>query len=176
MARRSRGGVVGLASYELGDRIERLLDSPACVGGRTSVVRPATETLLAFDHHRREVLAIGPGAADALSWLGGVHETRPLRCQVPLPPIFRPPILCVTRRPSPQWWRASPRARSSRPTWRDPGTASWPQVGEPFDLFQRLAGAKRRAAFAAYLRLPGLALVSNSPERFLRVTPWRPGG
>jgi para-aminobenzoate synthetase component 1 len=40
----------------------------------------------------------------------------------------------------------------------------------PFDLFVRLAGASP-APFAAYLRLPGLALVSNSPERFLRVTP-----
>ena len=40
----------------------------------------------------------------------------------------------------------------------------------PFDLFQRLAAASV-APFAAYLRLPGLALVSNSPERFLRVTP-----
>ena len=40
----------------------------------------------------------------------------------------------------------------------------------PFDLFRRLAEASV-APFAAYLCLPGLALVSNSPERFLRVTP-----
>jgi para-aminobenzoate synthetase component 1 len=40
----------------------------------------------------------------------------------------------------------------------------------PFDLFRRLASASV-SPFAAYLRLPGLALVSNSPERFLQVTP-----
>jgi para-aminobenzoate synthetase component 1 len=36
----------------------------------------------------------------------------------------------------------------------------------PFDLFARLAG-ESAAPFAAYARWPGLALVSNSPERFL---------
>lgn len=38
----------------------------------------------------------------------------------------------------------------------------------PFDLFWRLARSSP-AAFAAYLRLPGLAIVSNSPERLVRV-------
>lgn len=39
---------------------------------------------------------------------------------------------------------------------------------QPFDLFARLLD-QSAAPFAAYLRLPGLALVSNSPERFLQV-------
>src|SRR5690606_10433848 len=38
----------------------------------------------------------------------------------------------------------------------------------PFDLLARLAG-QSAAPFAAYLRLPGLALVSNSPERFVKL-------
>lgn len=38
----------------------------------------------------------------------------------------------------------------------------------PFDLFRRLARSSP-AAFAAYLRLPGFAIVSNSPERLVRV-------
>lgn len=38
----------------------------------------------------------------------------------------------------------------------------------PFDLFRRLAGSSP-AAFAAYVRLPGCAIVSNSPERLVRV-------
>lgn len=38
----------------------------------------------------------------------------------------------------------------------------------PYDLFRRLAAASP-AAFAAYLRLPGGAIVSNSPERLVRV-------
>jgi para-aminobenzoate synthetase component 1 len=38
----------------------------------------------------------------------------------------------------------------------------------PFDLFRRLARSSP-AAFAAYVRLPGCAIVSNSPERLVRV-------
>lgn len=38
----------------------------------------------------------------------------------------------------------------------------------PFDLFRRLARSSP-AAFAAYARLPGCAIVSNSPERLVRV-------
>ena len=41
-------------------------------------------------------------------------------------------------------------------------------LDHPFDLFRRLAKASP-AAFAAYLRLPGCAIVSNSPERLVRV-------
>jgi para-aminobenzoate synthetase component 1 len=41
-------------------------------------------------------------------------------------------------------------------------------LDHPFDLFRRLAEASP-AAFAAYLRLPGCAIVSNSPERLVRV-------
>jgi para-aminobenzoate synthetase component 1 len=40
----------------------------------------------------------------------------------------------------------------------------------PVDLFARLA-AQSPAPFAAYLRLAGLALVSNSPERFVQLAP-----
>ena len=39
----------------------------------------------------------------------------------------------------------------------------------PFDLMAALA-ATSPAPFAAYLRLPGRAVISNSPERFLQVT------
>jgi len=39
---------------------------------------------------------------------------------------------------------------------------------DPFDLFTRLRG-QSPAPFSAYLRLPGRAVVSNSPERFLKV-------
>lgn len=38
----------------------------------------------------------------------------------------------------------------------------------PFDLFRRLAGASP-APFSAYVRLPGCAVVSNSPERLVQV-------
>ena len=44
------------------------------------------------------------------------------------------------------------------------------QGARPFDILDRLLRASP-APFAAYLRLPGRAVVSNSPEQFIRVTP-----
>jgi len=74
---------VGLAAYELGDRIERLglgrSDWPDLFCARY----PA---LLAFDHHARQVLAIGRGCDDAearararaaLAWLDAPPAQRP---------------------------------------------------------------------------------------------------
>lgn len=45
----------------------------------------------------------------------------------------------------------------------------------PFDLFCKLTRASA-APYSAYFRLPGLALVSNSPEQFLEVRPDTSGG
>jgi para-aminobenzoate synthetase component 1 len=160
-----QGGVIGLAAYELGDRIERL--GLGRRRGWADLVCGRYETLLAFDHHRREVLAIGPAAADALRWLGGgetatapgplaaeIAATCPLRHEAAVAQV-------VARIGAGEIFQAN-LARSwcgaLRPERR------------PFDLFSRLAGAST-APFAAYLRLPGLALVSNSPERFLGVSP-----
>jgi para-aminobenzoate synthetase component 1 len=160
-----QGGVIGLASYELGDRIERLglgrlPPWPDLVCGRY-------ETLLAFDHRRREVLAIGPGAADALAWL-----------DAPAAPTLPGPLAADLQTPDPARHEAAVADVVARIAAGEIFQAnlarSWTgrlAAGRrPFDVFQRLAGASV-APFAAYLRLPNLALVSNSPERFLRVTP-----
>jgi para-aminobenzoate synthetase component 1 len=162
-----QGGAIGLASYELGDRIERLglgrlPPWPDLVCGRY-------ETLLAFDHNRREVLAVGPGAADALAWLDAPPtppQPGPLAAEVRTPdPAAHESAVAeiVTRIAAGEIFQAN-LARA----W----TGRLAAGRRPFDLFQRLAGASV-APFAAYLRLPGLALVSNSPERFLLVTPER---
>jgi para-aminobenzoate synthetase component 1 len=160
-----QGGVIGLASYELGDRAERLglarkAPWPDLAGARY-------ETLLAFDHHRREVLAIGPGATDALAWLDEPATKRPpgpLADQIATPCPARHEAAVdevVARIAAGEIFQAN-LARA----W----TGRLAAGRRPFDLFQRLASASA-APFAAYLRLPGLALASNSPERFLQVTP-----
>ncbi len=160
-----QGGLVGLAGYELGDRIERL-----GLGRMTpwpDLVCARYETLLAFDHHRREALAIGPDAADALSWLDTAPAATPpgplaLEIQAPDPARHEAAVAEIVARIAAGEIFQANLAR----TW----TGRLASGRRPFELFQRLAGASV-APFAAYLRLPGLALVSNSPERFLRVTP-----
>ena len=160
-----QGGVIGLASYELGDRVEqlglgRLPPWPDLVCGRY-------ETLLAFDHHRREVLAIGPRAEDALAWLDAPPAPAPpdplaAEVQTPCPSAHEAAVAEIVARIAAGEIFQANLARS----W----TGRLAYGRRPFELFQRLAAASV-APFAAYLRLPSVALVSNSPERFLRVTP-----
>ncbi|HWF77204.1 MAG TPA: anthranilate synthase component I family protein [Caulobacteraceae bacterium] len=165
---RFQGGIAGLASYELGDRLEPL--GLGRMPGWPDLACGRFERLLAFDHARREVLAIGPDAAAAratLSWLGAPAP----------PPAARGRLAAEIRTPDPAAHEAAVadviariaageifQANIAR-AW----TGALAPGGRPFDLFVRLAGASP-APFAAYLRLPGLALVSNSPERFLQVT------
>lgn len=168
-----QGGVVGLGAYELGDRVENLGLGRTDWPDLTCARYPA---LLAFDHHARQVLAIGRGeteaeskarAADALTWLDAAM------------PDSREPVgrLCadliasdadayevavaqvVERILSGEIFQANI-ARA----WTGRLAAS----ADPFDLFVRLR-EQSPAPFSAYWRLPGRALVSNSPERFLKL-------
>ncbi|USQ94975.1 aminodeoxychorismate synthase, component I [Caulobacter sp. RL271] len=168
-----QGGVVGLAAYELGDRVEPLglarTDWPDLACARY----PA---LLAFDHHGRQVVAVGRGetdaeaqarARDALAWLDIRADDRP----EPAGPLCAD--LAVTDADAYEAAVAEVverivggelfQANIAR-AW----TGRLASGADPFDLFVRLRAASL-APFSAYLRLPGRALVSNSPERFLKL-------
>jgi para-aminobenzoate synthetase component 1 len=175
-----QGGVVGLAAYELSAQLEAT--APQARGGvwpdLTLVRYPA---LLAFHAGQRRALAIGRGAdpraaaeqADlALTWLDAPRT------------IARPGALAdtVTLATADDHHAAAVaetvdriaageifQANLARP-WRGTLTPG----ATPFDLFRRLA-RQSAAGYAAYLRLPGRALVSNSPERFLSVRPGADG-
>ncbi|HZZ35137.1 MAG TPA: anthranilate synthase component I family protein, partial [Caulobacteraceae bacterium] len=163
-----QGGVAGIAGYELGDRVERLDLGRA--EGWPDLACARYPAVLAFDHHRREVLGIGPDEAraqDALGWL-----------DAPSPPLFAGTLAASLRCEPPARYEAAVAEVTARIAageifqaniarrWRG---ALVPRA-RPFDLFARLA-EQSPAPFAAYLRLPGRAIVSNSPERFLKLTP-----
>ncbi|WP_309645211.1 aminodeoxychorismate synthase, component I [Phenylobacterium sp.] len=164
-----QGGVVGLACYELGDVVEPL--GLARRDGWPDLAAARYGAVLAFDHERGEVLAIGHGADaaanahNALTWLDlpphapveGVLAADLRACD---PMAYEAAVAQVVRR-----IRAGEifQANIAR-TWSGRLNAG----ATPFDLFARLAG-QSAAPFAAYLRLPGLAVVSNSPERFVQV-------
>jgi para-aminobenzoate synthetase component 1 len=85
-----QGGVVGLAAYELGDRVERL-DLPRT--GWPDLACARYPALLAFDHLQRRVLAIGRGGSQSFAraraeapWAGWTP---------PRPPRTR--VCCATR-------------------------------------------------------------------------------
>ena len=171
-----QGGLAGVASYEFSARLEapgltRLRGWPdLCCGLYLSV--------LAFDHDRRQVLAIGRGAdpqaargraEEALEWLHAPAD--PDRCAGPLCETFEPQTSdkhyseavgqVVERIACGEIFQANiARAWACRLV----------SGARPFDLLTRLAQSSP-APFASYMRLSNAALVSNSPERFLRVAP-----
>jgi para-aminobenzoate synthetase component 1 len=163
-----QGGVVGLAAYELADHIEPIAmprtDWPDLEAARY-------DALLAFDGAGRRVVAIGRGpdaqarAAEALSWLqapGREPQTKALAARFEAEPKARyeAGVADIVRRIAAGEIFQANIARA----W----TGALVEDATPFDLFARLV-ADSPAPFAAYLRLPGRALVSNSPERFIAV-------
>ncbi len=168
-----RGGLIGLLCYEAGARIEPSAPRAASVWPDLAVARyPA---VLAFDHHRRRVLALGQGAdlaeaerqaARAASWLDiiGLDEA-------PAGPLAQ-----AFEGEAPEHYERAVAELAARIAAGELFQANiartWSgrlELGRrPYELLRRLARSSP-APFAAYLRLPRLALVSNSPERFVRL-------
>lgn len=171
-----QGGVVGLAAYEFSAQLEPT--APQARGGDwpdlTLLRYPA---LLAFHAGQRRALAIGRGpddraaaaAADfALSWLDGPRtapRTGSLAESVDLGTTDDRHAAAVAETVERIAAGEIFQANLARP-WR----GRLADGAQPYDLFARLA-RQSAAGYAAYLRLPGRALVSNSPERFLSVRP-----
>lgn len=170
-----QGGVVGLAAYELGDRVEpvglpRRPGWPDLAAGRYPGI-------LAFDHRDRTLVAIGRGetpdlatarAAAAAGWLARPPPPATTKADVAIDGAITASdgaayegavAQVIARIAAGEIFQANV-ARS----WSGRLRAGV----EPFDLFARLA-RDSAAPFAGYLRLPGLAVVSNSPERFVQV-------
>ncbi len=169
-----QGGVIGLGAYELGDRIEAL---GLARTGWPDLTCARYRGLLAFDHRARQVVAVGRGDTDAqaqaqakaaLAWLDVAPDARA--------PVDGPLCPALTATDGAAYEAAVAQvverilageifqANIAR-AW----TGRLAQGADPFDLFMRLR-AQSPAPFSAYWRLPGRALISNSPERFLKVT------
>jgi len=165
-----QGGVAGLACYELGDRVERL--GLARLGDWPDLACARYSSLLAFDHLSREMFALGENEGQALRALAWTElasrARRPLRTCLTAddPEAYEAAVAdVVSRIAAGEIFQANIARR-----WR--GRLS--DGAHPVDLMLALA-AESPAPFAAYLRLPDKAVVSNSPERFVKVSP-SPGG
>ena len=170
-----QGGVVGLAAYELGARLE-----PTAPARRTADWPDLTlaryPALLAFHRRRRQMLAIGRGVDDAAAGAAAERALSWIRAAAS-PPVASGRLTESVEVSTPAAEHANAvretvgriaageifQANLARP-WR----GRLARGRTPFDLFRRLA-RRSPAPYAAYLRLPGLAVVSNSPERFLSV-------
>lgn len=166
-----QGGVVGLAAYEFSADLEPT--APQGRGDWPDLVLLRYSALLAFHQKTGRAFAVGRGAdprraaeqADfALSWLDAPRRAPangPLGAEVQLATSDAAHAAAVAETVGRIAAGEIFQANLARP-WRGRLDAA------PYDLFARLA-RESAAGFAAYLRLPGRALVSNSPERFLSV-------
>ena len=168
------GGVVGLATYEFGERIDPVgLDRDPAWPDLVLARYPA---VLAFDHHNRRLLAIGTGpdprqarrgADRAAAWIDGGAG-----------PGQSPPggalATIVGEETSAAAYEAAVAdvvARIGRGEIFQANIArAWQgrlRAGAtPFDVFARLT-RQSPAPFCAFWRLPGRAIASHSPERFV---------
>jgi len=168
-----QGGVIGLAAYELGARCEPVALERK--DGWPDLVCGLYDGLLAFDHLERRVFAVGRGASAS----GASARAQAVLADLDMPaaapsdgrlgaafdsddgPAYEGAVRAVTDAIAAGDLFQANIARVWRGRLRN-GV-------EPFDLVRRLA-ADSPAPFAAYLRLVDRAVVSNSPERFVRLT------
>ncbi len=167
------GGFAGFFSYDLGRRFERV---PGVVAARPSDA-PWDFVLGLYD----EVLAI-----DGRTGVRRVHRlpgsARRLERHSPLLPSRLPDVPGAAASPEPEMTRAEHAAAvgairehiaagtiyQANLTLRFRAPSTHPRA--PLATFLRLQ-ASNPAPFAAYLDLPGMAIVSTSPERFLALSP-----
>jgi para-aminobenzoate synthetase component 1 len=157
-----QGGVVGLAAYDMARRLETFPASG--FSGWPQLTLGKYAALLAFDHSTRRILAVGRGAAD---WL----EVAPRRRSPETPLCDKVRSRTSRRRHEAAVAEVVERIRAGE-IFQANIARRW--VGAlagdagPFDVFCRLASASP-ASHAAFWRLPGRVLVSNSPEQFLSI-------
>lgn len=170
-----QGGIAGLAGYELGDRVEGL-GLAGHADGWPDLAVCQYAALLAFDHQEKRVLAIGRGADEtaartramaAADWLAAPARaaasgrlTTGFKAEADAA-IYEDAVAQVVRRIHDGEIFQANIAR----VW---GGVLVEDTG-PYDLLARLVG-ESPAPFAGWLHLGDLALVSNSPERFVTVT------
>ena len=168
-----QGGVAGLACYEWGAANEAAApqersDWPDLAGG-------VYDRLLAFDHHRERVWAVGRGAGDAEADQAAADAMTRLLTNGPEPSAApKAELQALTAAPAHRAAVADVVAAIGRGEIFQANIArAWlgrlSHSASPFDVL-RVLSEQSPAPFAGYLRLPGRALVSNSPERFLEVT------
>ena len=169
-----RGGAIGLAAYEWGATMEPTAPQkrdalwPDLAGG-------FYDGLLAFDHWERRAWAIGRGVTASQAQARAAEAAASCRGQPGMPRL--PPAATFFATGTGMAYREAVEdvveAVASGEIFQANIARRWSgqlQPGAaPLDLLAALI-QKSPAPFAGYLRLPGLALVSNSPERFLQVS------
>ncbi|ELY3467064.1 aminodeoxychorismate synthase component 1 [Cronobacter universalis] len=161
-----QGGALGLFGYDLGRRFERLPSQASADLNAPDMAVGIYDWALVADHHRERLTLLCYGDASArLAWLDAQQpvETAPFRLTTP--------------------WRSNMKREEYGEKFRQVQaylrSGDCYQVnlaqrfcaqyeGSEWQAFLRL-NAANRAPFSAFLRLPDQAILSLSPERFIRL-------
>ena len=170
-----QGGLAGLMAYELGARLEEAghrghPDWPQLICGLYTGV-------LAFDHKDRRVIAVGRGNSDAQALARARQALEPMSVPATPPPAAGEPLSDAFGALTPGSAYEHAVAQVVRrigegEIFQANAARAWGgrlrRDATPLELVRRL-NATSPAPFGAYFRLPGHAVVSNSPERFVLV-------
>ena len=171
-----QGGLAGLMTYELGARLESAghaghPDWPHLACG----LYPA---VLAFDHQARRVVAVGRGGTQAEAEARAAEVRELLSAAASAPPDAGEPLSdsfeAITPGDTYEYAVAEVVRRIGEgEIFQANAARAWGgrlrADASPLGLARRLH-ASSPAPFGAYFRLPGRAVISNSPERFVRVS------
>lgn len=169
-----RTGAVGHLGYELGRHLERLPPPKADPHGVPDLVMGIYDTILAFDHERQTAHLLSTAGEEKIASILA-------RLSAPPPAFAASPVSRTGR-----WHARQARAEVEAAIAR---TIAYIRAGDIFqanithrleaerpaglsdlDLYRRLR-SNSPAPFAALLRFEGGALISASPERFLKLSP-----
>ena len=171
-----QGGVIGLIAYEFADRLEPLgmprdPDWP-------DMILADYPAVLAFDHRARRIIAIGRRRGDACAKAAARRAASWMARSPPhRPSVDKPAADNVARATGADAYEASVADVIARiaagEIFQANIAAAWTGTlladASPFAVFERLQ-AQSPAPHCAYWRLPGRALVSHSPERFVSLS------
>jgi len=178
------GGAVGYLGYELAERIE-----PVSLHGRDDLGLPDllllwVDRLLAFDHARGRLCAVGLGfganeraardAADRAAAALGRRLSAPApRRAASRRSAAAPPLLVDES----SYLKAVERAKEEIEAGNVYQACLTHRIeqetrDDPWSLYRRLRRTNP-APFASFFELPELAIVGSSPERFVRLSPDR---
>ena len=173
------GGLIGMASFEFGLRLEAMSRRPFRIEGRAAwpeLILLRFPAVLAFDHHEATLTAVGRGATPAEAeaardrlvalWKetprldpAGRLADGPLRLETP-DAVHEDKVAALVQQIHAGDLFQANLARGWTGRLRDGVT--------PGDVMQALQ-TQGPAPFGAFLRLNNRAIVSNSPERFIRL-------
>ena len=167
-----QGGVVGLTAYEFADRLEPI-DLPRDPDW-PDMILARYPAILAFDHLTLTVWSVARGPA-SVAPNGAVEDPTTWLSQPSTAVGSRPDAVFDADPPSCAYENAVGDVRrriADGELYQANIARAWTgrlaPDAKPFDVFRRLA-EHSPAPFSAFYRLPGRAIVSHSPERFVAI-------